>query len=274
MELQNYQIDFNIPRIMGILNITPDSFSDGGKYLEIDHALDRARHLEQEGADIIDIGGESTRPGAGTVSDTEELRRVLPVIAAIRSRSSILMSIDTYKARVAEEALQHGVNWINDISGLRFDQEMVRVVKKWDCPVVVMHMLGSPQTMQVNPYYQNVIMDLHAFFTERIQCLNALGITKIILDPGIGFGKRLEDNFLILKYLDSFKRYGYPLLLGTSRKSFIGTVTGRAVEDRLAGTLATIAWSVVQGASVVRTHDVAAARDTVKMIDRIITAST
>lgn len=259
---------------MGILNITPDSFSDGGLFLETEKAVQRAVQLETEGADIIDIGGESTRPGAGAVSESEELHRVIPVIEAIRNRSSIVLSIDTYKARVADEALQHGANWVNDISGLRFDWNMVQVVKKHDCPVVVMHMLGTPQTMQVNPSYQDVVKDLHAFFEERIKFLSAQGVSKIILDPGIGFGKRLEDNLVILRHLDSFRRYGYPLLVGTSRKSFIGTITGKAVEDRSAGTLATVAWSVAQGASVVRTHDVAGARDAIKMIERIIAIPT
>jgi dihydropteroate synthase len=174
---------------------------------------------------------------------------------------------------VAEESLRRGVNWVNDISALRFDQAMSGVVKKWDCPVVLMHMLGTPQTMQLNPHYQDLLAELHVFFTERLQFLNAQGIRKIILDPGIGFGKRLEDNLVILKRLDTFRRYGYPLLIGTSRKSFIGTVTGKPVENRLAGTLSTIAWSVTRGVSIVRTHDVAAARDTIKMIENIMAAN-
>jgi len=265
----DYGLTFDKSRIMGILNVTPDSFSDGGKYLQREAAVEQAFRMEAEGADIIDIGGESSRPGATPISETEELNRILPVITEIRKRSTILLSVDTYKARVANEALQYGVNWVNDISALRMDPDMHRVVKKWDCPVVLMHMLGDPSTMQVNPYYQHVLADLHAFFSERIQYSISCGIKKIILDPGIGFGKRLEDNLLILKRLDTFRQYGYPLLIGTSRKSFIGTITGRKVEDRSAGTLATIGWSVAQGVSIVRTHEVAAAYDTLNLIHSI-----
>ena len=272
MSSNDYGLDLSRTRIMGILNVTPDSFSDGGKFLHPDQAVAQAAAMEAAGAGIIDIGGESSRPGAPAVSETEELNRVLPVIQGIRRRSAVLLSIDTCKARVAEEALRLGVNWINDISGMRFDPEMSEVAQKRNCPVVIMHMLGTPQTMQLNPHYHDVIAELHMFFSERIQSLNSRGIRKIILDPGIGFGKRPEDNLLILKKLETFKCYGYPLLIGTSRKSFIGTVTGRTVEDRLAGTLATIAWSVARGVSIVRTHDVAEASDAIKLIDSIMSS--
>jgi len=273
MIANDYGLDLSRARIMGILNVTPDSFSDGGKFLHPDQALAQAAAMEAAGAGIIDIGGESSRPGAPAVSETEELNRVLPVIQGIRRRSAVLLSIDTCKARVAEEALRLGVNWINDISGMRFDPEMSEVAQKRNCPVVIMHMLGTPQTMQLNPHYHDVIAELHMFFSERVQFLNSQGIRKIILDPGIGFGKRPEDNLLILKKLETFKCYGYPLLIGTSRKSFIGTVTGRTVEDRLAGTLATIAWSVARGVSIVRTHDVAEASDAIKLIDSIMSSA-
>ena len=272
MIANDYGLDLSRARIMGILNVTPDSFSDGGKFLHPDQALAQAAAMEAAGAGIIDIGGESSRPGAPAVSETEELNRVLPVIQGIRRRSAVLLSIDTCKARVAEEALRLGVNWINDISGMRFDPEMSEVAQKRNCPVVIMHMLGTPQTMQLNPHYHDVIAELHMFFSERVQFLNSQGIRKIILDPGIGFGKRPEDNLLILKKLETFKCYGYPLLIGTSRKSFIGTVTGRTVVDRLAGTLATIAWSVARGVSIVRTHDVAEASDAIKLIDSIMSS--
>jgi dihydropteroate synthase len=265
----DYGLTFEKPRIMGILNVTPDSFSDGGKFLQTDNAVEHAIKMAAEGADIIDIGGESSRPGANSVSEAEELNRVLPVIEAIRKRSAILLSVDTYKSRVAEEALRLGVNWVNDISGMRMDRDMPRVVKKWDCPIVLMHMLGVPSTMQVNPQYHDVMADLHLFFSERIQYFTNQGIKKIVLDPGIGFGKRLQDNLLILKQVQAFKRYGYPLMIGTSRKSFIGSVTGRTIENRLAGTLATITWSVAQGVSIIRTHEVAATYDVVNMISRI-----
>jgi len=257
---------------MGVLNITPDSFSDGGRFLDPQQALQQAGKMEKAGAAIIDIGGESSRPGAPAVSEQEESDRVLPVIAALRRNSAVPLSIDTCKARVAEEALRLGVNWVNDISGMRLDPQMSLVVKKWNCPVVVMHMLGTPQTMQVDPHYHDVIAELHIFFSERIQYLTARGIRKIILDPGIGFGKRLEDNLVILRRMETFKCYGYPLLVGTSRKSFIGTVTGRNVEERMAGTLASIAWSVAAGVSIVRTHDVAEASDAMKVLAGIMTA--
>jgi dihydropteroate synthase len=261
MFAEEYGLDLDTPRIMGILNVTPDSFADGGKYVQVAEAVEHALLLVRDGADIIDIGGESSRPGSDAVTADEELRRVLPVIEAVRRRSSVLLSIDTCKALVAEEALRSGVNWINDISALRNDPEMRRVIKKWNCPVILMHMLGSPKTMQDNPSYHDIVAEINLFFSERIRFCRENEIHKIIVDPGIGFGKRLEDNLVVLQQLAVFKCHEYPLAIGTSRKSFLGAITGQPVENRLAGTLASAVWSVLQGVSVIRTHDVAATRD-------------
>jgi dihydropteroate synthase len=255
---------------MGIINVTPDSFSDGGKFLDPEVAVSHALSLEEQGADIIDVGGESTRPGSDPVTMEDELSRVIPVIQGIRQKSQIVISIDTYKAEVADKALNAGANWVNDISGLRHDTAMVEVAYKWECPLVVMHMKGQPKTMQHNPHYQDVIAELHTFFRERIEYLNKSGIKKLILDPGIGFGKRLEDNLNIIRHLDKFNVFGLPLLIGTSRKSFIGTITGQPVEKRLAGSLASQLWSVLHGVQVIRTHDVAETKDSLEIIKAIL----
>jgi dihydropteroate synthase len=254
---------------MGILNVTPDSFSDGGRFLDVDKAISHALQMEQDGADIIDVGGESSRPGADPVSEKEELSRVLPVIEGIREKSQILISIDTYKSGVAERALQAGANWINDISGLRSDPEMAGVAKDFDCPVVVMHMKGTPKTMQENPTYEDVCQEVTNFFEERIAVLGQHGIKKVILDPGIGFGKRLEDNLTLIRCCDIFQQHGLPVLTGPSRKSFIGMITGRPEDQRLAGTLATIQTLVQKGVNILRVHDVRETRDTLKVMNAL-----
>jgi dihydropteroate synthase len=255
---------------MGILNVTPDSFSDGGQFLDVNKAISHALQMELDGADIIDVGGESSRPGADPVSEKEELSRVLPVIEGIREKSQILISIDTYKSGVAERALQAGANWINDISGLRSDPEMAGVAKDFECPVVVMHMKGpvvvmhmkgTPKTMQENPTYEDVCQEVTNFFEERIAVLAQHGIKKVILDPGIGFGKRLEDNLTLIGCCDIFQQHGLPVLTGPSRKSFIGIITGRAEDQRLAGSLATIQTLVQKGVNILRVHDVRETRD-------------
>lgn len=237
--------------IMGILNVTPDSFYDGGRYLSVEDAVRHAEELVQEGADIIDIGGESTRPGSEPVSLEDELRRVIPVIKKLVSRIKIPISIDTQKAQVARQALEIGAHIINDISALRADPEMVNVAKKYDVPVVLVHMKGTPKDMQENPCYDDVISEIKEFFRERIQ---RSGIRKenIILDPGIGFGKRLEDNLEIIKRLGEFKELGFPILIGPSRKSFIG---GKSSE-RIWGTAGAVAVGVLNGADIIRVHDV------------------
>ncbi|MCS7197334.1 MAG: dihydropteroate synthase [Candidatus Bipolaricaulota bacterium] len=260
--------------VMGILNVTPDSFSDGGRFFSFESALERARQLIREGADIIDIGGESTRPGAEPVPEAEELRRVIPVICAIRKESAVPISIDTYKARVAEAALEAGANIINDISALRFDPQMVKIVAQARVPVVLMHMQGEPRTMQQNPTYVDVVREIKEFLAERIAFARAHNIEKIIIDPGIGFGKAVAHNIEILRRLGELKELGYPILIGTSRKSFIGKLGGTEenplpVHERLEGTIASNVIAVLNGAQIVRVHDVAAMKKALTIVDAV-----
>jgi dihydropteroate synthase len=264
-----FGLDFESVRLMGILNVTPDSFYDGGKFMDVGKAVAHALQMEEDGADIIDVGGESSRPGADPVSEQEELDRVIPVIDGIRRNSGILISVDTYKSKVADSALQVGANWINDISALRSDPEMVEVAISFDCPVVVMHMKGTPRTMQQNPSYDNVIKEVSLFFEERIAALTTKGITKIILDPGIGFGKRLEDNLELIRGCEKFKEYRYPVLIGPSRKSFIGMITGQSENHRLPGTLAAVQVLVQQGINFLRVHDVRETSDFLKVMSAL-----
>ena len=243
---------------MGILNITPDSFSDGGKYYNLDNAIEYALELISQGVDIIDVGGESTRPGAKAISLKDEINRVVPVIKGIRSVSSIPISIDTYKSEVAKKALDSGANIINDISGLNFDSKMIDIVKEYSVPLVIMHIKGTPQNMQVNPHYDNIIDEIISYFEKRINLCLDYGIPKthIILDPGIGFGKQLNDNFVLIRKLNLFAELGYPILIGPSRKSFIGLTLDLPVDDRLEGTAAAITASIMNGARIIRVHDV------------------
>jgi dihydropteroate synthase len=258
--------------IMGILNVTPDSFSDGGQYPDIDSALHTALAMEKAGADIIDIGGESTRPGAEPVTLETELKRVIPVIEAIRKHSDIPISIDSYKSNVAEKALQTGADVVNDISGLRFDPDMAATVKKYNAVVVIMHMQGTPRNMQDNPVYQNLIDEILHFLNDSIQLAIDAGIDpeKIIIDPGIGFGKSVEDNYRLIHYLREFQSLGQPILIGLSRKSFIGKLLDLPVDQRLEGSLASLAAAILNGANIVRVHDVKESARAVKVIDSII----
>jgi len=258
--------------IMGILNITPDSFSDGGLYLEHERAIAHGLELIESGADIIDIGGESTRPGADPVPLEEELHRVIPVIEGIRKESDVMISVDTYKAQVAEAALAAGAGMINDISALRFDEEMIDVLLKHDVPIVLMHMQGTPRTMQEDPQYNNVVSDIIEFLRERIAAATAAGIPRerLIVDPGIGFGKLLQHNLEILRRLDELRALGRPILIGPSRKSFIGQLTGASVEERLPGTIASLVLGIMKGADIIRVHDVREARQAVQVADAII----
>jgi dihydropteroate synthase len=244
--------------IMGILNVTPDSFSDGGQYLDIDKAVARVLEMEAEGAEIIDIGGESTRPGAEPVSLQRELERVLPVIERLALHSHALLSIDTYKAEVAEQALAAGAHLVNDISGLRFDPQMAPLVARTQVPVVIMHIKGTPREMQVNPTYENFMQEMIAYFHERVEFCRSEGIKndQIILDPGIGFGKRLKDNFELLRRLDEIVQLGFPVLVGPSRKSFIGKTLDLPVDQRLEGTAAAVTAAILKGARIIRVHDV------------------
>ena len=245
--------------IMGVLNITPDSFSDGGKYFSKNSAIKHALKLINEGSDIIDVGGESTRPGASPLTIEEELTRVIPVIEEIRKLSkNILISIDTYKSEVANEAVKYGANIINDISGLVMDDRMVHIAAELDVPVIIMHLKGTPMDMQVNPTYENLISEITEFLRTQIQYALKNGVKKhnIIIDPGIGFGKTIEHNFKIIANLEKFKKIGYPILIGPSRKSFIGNLLKLPPDKRLEGTAASIAIGIVNGARIVRVHDV------------------
>ena len=261
---------------MGVLNITPDSFSDGGLYLNPKKAVEHGLRLTKEGADIIDIGGESSRPGSDPISLTEELNRVIPVISELKQKTDALISIDTMKARVAERALDAGADIINDISALRADPDMALIAEERKAPVIMMHMLGTtPKTMQDNPCYDNVLTQIHAFFEERIDYAVTQGIkkSKLLLDPGIGFGKRLEDNLVLLKELSFFEDLNLPLLIGASRKSFIGAILELPVTQRLEGTLASTTAAILNGAHIVRVHDVAAVRKAALVTDAILASS-
>lgn len=260
--------------IMGVLNVTPDSFSDGGLYLRTEDAVRRAEEMAQEGADIIDIGGESSRPGAEPVPLEEELRRVIPVVREVVRRLPVPISVDTYKAEVARRALEEGASIVNDISALRFDPDMAEVVAERGGPVVLMHMKGTPRDMQRNPYYEDVLGEVEGFLRERKEAAIGMGIPEqnIILDPGIGFGKRVQDNLQLLKNLDRLASLGSPLLVGTSRKSFIGAVLDLPVEERLEGTLATLVLAVAKGAKVLRVHDVKPAVRAVRMAEAVLKA--
>ncbi len=244
---------------MGILNITPDSFSDGGLYFNKQAAVDRALRMQNEGADIIDIGGESTRPGAGRISVKEEKGRVVPVIEAIAGKISIPVSIDTYKSEVAETALKAGSSMVNDISGLRFDRKMPEVISRYNVPVVIMHIKGTPRNMQKNPVYKALIPEITDYLRGGIELARDAGIAddRIIIDPGIGFGKTVEHNFEIIKRLNEFEGLEKPVLLGPSRKSFIGKILGGLpVTERLEGTAAAVAVAIFNGANIIRVHDV------------------
>jgi len=255
------------PLVMGILNVTPDSFSDGGRYMERERAIEHAREMVAQGADIIDVGGESTRPGAHPVSLKEEVDRVVPVVEALSRKLEVPISVDTYKAPVAKMALERGAIMVNDISGLRFSPHMIDVVAQYRPWVVVMHMKGTPRDMQEAPWYEDVIGEVEGFFEERLRYLESHGISreKVILDPGIGFGKRLEDNLSLLRNIDRFLHLGCPIMVGPSRKSFIGTVLDLPVEERLEGTLAAVSIAVFQGAQIVRVHDVQPVRRAVDL---------
>lgn len=258
--------------IMGILNLTPDSFSDGGQFSDKNQATDYALKMIEDGADMIDIGGESTRPGAEPVSLDEELKRTISIIKSIRQQSDCLISIDTYKSPVAEAALDVGANLVNDISGLTFDEKMIDIVIARKVPVILMHMKGTPRSMQVDPHYNNVIKEICEFFKRKVKSAKNSGIldNMIILDPGIGFGKRLEDNFEIIRELKQICTMGYPILLGPSRKSFIGASLNLPVEERLEGTLASITAGIMNGANIIRVHDVKETLRAVKIIEKIM----
>lgn len=258
--------------VMGILNITPDSFSDGGLFYESERALEYALKMIESGADIIDIGGESTRPGSEPVPEEEEIRRVVPVIKKLSAQIKVPISIDTYKSRVARAALEAGASIVNDISGLRFDSEMKKVVAKYKVPVVIMHIKGTPKTMQLNPTYEALIPEIMDYLREGIMIAKEAGIPEelIIIDPGIGFGKTFEHNLEIINNLREFTYLERPILVGPSRKAFIGKILGDVPPlMRLEGTLAAVAISAYNGANIVRVHDVPETVKVLKVVDAI-----
>lgn len=257
---------------MGIVNCTPDSFSDGGQFKTPYDAAEHAVKLIKEGADIIDIGGESTRPGSDPVSESEELERVIPVVELIRKECDAWISIDTCKANVARIAVEAGADMINDISGLRFDPNMAGVAATVDVPVVAMHILGNPKTMQENPVYEDVVRTVFDYFSERIESLVNQGIKmeNIIIDPGIGFGKTTEHNLSMLNNLGELCKLDRPIMVGPSRKSFLGNILGLDVENRLEGSAAAVALSIKNGAHIVRVHDVKEMFRVCRVTDAII----
>ncbi|PYI81980.1 MAG: dihydropteroate synthase [Verrucomicrobia bacterium] len=275
MILRARHFEFQFPRpalVVGIVNVTPDSFSDGGRFFEASAAAAHALGLIEQGADVIDIGGESSRPYATPVSETEELRRVLPVIEQLASQVRVPISIDTQKPTVAQAALRAGASIVNDIAANRTDDRMWRVVAEAGAGYVAMHMQGTPQTMQQNPAYRDVVSEVNEFFCDRLNRLTVSGVTlnNVILDAGISFGKTADHNLQLLAALSSFKRWDRPLLVGTSRKSFISQVVGGELEERLPGSLACACWAVAAGAQVIRVHDVAETVQAVRLTEAIL----
>ena len=260
--------------LMGVLNVTPDSFSDGGLYLDKDEAIAHGLRMVEEGADLIDIGGESTRPGSKPLELTEELRRIIPVIESLSKEVDVPISIDTYKSIVAQRAVEAGAEMINDISALHYDPGLARVAVKEDIPLILMHIRGTPETMQKDVHYESLFSEIIQYLGESIQRAENAGLDpeQIIIDPGIGFGKNLEDNLVIIKNLQEFRILGKPILLGTSRKSFIGRILNTEVTERLEGTLSSIAIGVLNGAHIIRSHDVLQAKRAIAVADAIRSA--
>ncbi|WP_026840495.1 dihydropteroate synthase [Citrifermentans bremense] len=266
-QLSRRALSLERPLIMGILNVTPDSFSDGGRFFSLDAAIERAQEMEREGADIIDIGGESTRPNAPAVGTAQELDRVVPVIEALSRRIQVPISIDTYKAEVARAACAAGAEIVNDVTGLMFDPDMARVTAEADAGVVVMHTRGMPDTMQAETGYDDLMAEVKRYLEQSVALARKAGIAdgRIVVDPGLGFGKSVQGNLELIKRLAEFRELGFPILVGPSRKSFVGAVTGRGGGERVFGTAAAVAMSVAHGASIIRVHDVAAMKDVAVM---------
>ncbi len=257
--------------VMGAINVTPDSFSDGGVFFERDRAVARALEMVEEGADLIDIGGESSRPGSKPVDPDEELRRIIPVIEEVAARTDVPISVDTRKARVASEALEAGGQIVNDVSALRFDPEMANLVASCEAPVVLMHMRGTPETMQQDIHYASLISEIAAYLKESIDLACRAGVDpdKTIIDPGIGFGKTVDHNLAIIRHLSQFRILGRPILIGTSRKTFIGKVLDLEIDQRAEGTMATLAASILNGAHILRVHNVQDAVRVARITDAI-----
>jgi dihydropteroate synthase len=258
--------------IMGVINVTPDSFSDGGVYFDKKKAIERGLELVTQGADILDVGGESTRPGSDAVSQEEELQRIIPVISELRKKTNVLISVDTTKSAVAEEALDAGADIINDISAFRFDDRMPLIATETGAPVILMHMKGVPKTMQTSPYYEDLFQEIRCFLEERIATAEAYGIKRenIIVDPGIGFGKSLEHNLSIINNLNFLEKLDRPILVGISRKSFIGKILNLPPQDRLEGNIASAVLSVLRGAHILRVHEVEPIKRAITVAEAII----
>jgi dihydropteroate synthase len=270
-EIGKRKFDFKYAYTMGIINVTPDSFSDGGQFIDKDKAVSHALEMIEDGVDIIDVGGESTRPGSEPVSESDELNRVIPVIEEIlKKKPDAVLSIDTTKTRVAEEALKSGALIVNDISGGTFEPEIFNVVKEFNAAMILMHIKGKPKTMQSSPVYSDVVSEVYGYLAKQTQIASSKGIDKIIVDPGIGFGKRTEDNLTIIERLEDFKSLGFPIMIGLSRKSFIGNILNLPVEDRDEATNALNLFAINKGARIIRTHNVKLAVQTCKLFNTMI----
>lgn len=256
--------------IMGIINVTPDSFSDGGKFVNSDHAVESALTMVEQGADFIDIGGESTRPGSERIPAHEEMKRVIPVIEKLVKYSDVPISVDTYKSEVADESLKTGAKIVNDISGLHFDENMAEVIARHGASVVIMHIRGTPKTMQNNIIYNNLLGEIFSYLKEGIKKAVNKGINQIIIDPGIGFGKNLDHNLEIFYRLKEFHELGYPLLVGPSKKTFIGKILNLPVNERMEGTAAAVSVSIMNGANIIRVHDVREMKRVASIVDAIL----
>ena len=268
LNVKGQLLDLSSPLVMGILNITPDSFFDGGKFLEEDHFLQQTEKMLEEGATIIDIGAASSRPGAAEVSEEEELQRLIPVVKSIHQHfPDTILSVDTYRSCVAEESVSVGATIINDISGGTFDPDMFATVARLQTPYVLMHMQGSPQTMQKDPVYENVTLEVFDFFQTQVSKLKKLGVTDIVLDPGFGFGKTIDHNYQLLRELKHFNLLELPILAGVSRKSMINKVLGTKAAEALNGTSVVNTLALMEGASILRVHDVKEACEAIKIVN-------
>jgi dihydropteroate synthase len=268
IKIGNTVFDFSRTYIFGILNVTPDSFSDGGQYLKTDEALTRIESMLKEGADVIDIGAESTRPGAVAVSSHEEINRLKGLIPKLKSRFDVPFSLDTRWSKTAAFGLENGIDLINDVSGMTDDRDMVNVLSKYRSPIVLMHKQGSPESMQNNVHYTDFFEEIKSDLKSKIDVAEGVGLSTIIIDPGIGFGKNVEHNLQLINQLDKFSDLGMPILIGTSRKSFIGKVTGRN-ESHFPGTLTSNVVAVMKGAHFIRVHDIKESKQALQMVDAI-----
>ena len=268
LALRDHVLRLDHTLLMGVVNVTPDSFSDGGQFLDVGRAVEHAKRLVEEGAEILDVGAESSRPGSDPVSGEQEWARLSPVLERLMREVDVPVSVDTYKAETAERALQLGVHLLNDIGGLR-SPEMLAVAARFQVPVVIMHMKGEPKTMQHNVHYDDVVKEVGEFLTAQARRATEAGVPQVVIDPGIGFGKNVEHNLTLLKQLGDLARLPYPLLVGPSRKAFLGKIAGGEAGDRLEATLAAVTAAVLGGADIVRVHDIKACRKAVLVADAI-----